>query len=301
MEVEVMEVDHCNKTTDPNCAICGFNLDGNNDITLGEKGAQGIMTAARSRGNPIVILKGMTVHARCRKTFTDKRFFGKDLTNEKKSPGRPSNTSFECIDEDIPFKVKRRRSSGRPQNESQFTAFLKTCSFLESKDDEQISLTALIGVMDNFLKDTEEEAYSKKFMKERLQEHFGDRIHITSVQGISTVVTLRETAEKILHNYYGHPKEINTDLQKRLIIEAAAKIIQSDFKAETCVNNDFYPNSQDLTLEKSLAYIPECLLLFCKTLFVGADSDRKVASIGQALMQAVRPRTTSPISFTVSY
>ena len=60
---------------------------------------------------------------------------------------------------------------------------------------------------------------------------------------------------------------------------------------ESC--KDTYPTPDDLTIEKSLAYLPQLLKLLLETLFVGKENNqlrRKISAIGQALIQAARPR-----------
>jgi len=51
-----------------------------------------------------------------------------------------------------------------------------------------------------------------------------------------------------------------------------------------------YPSSQDLQLDSALAFIPTSLLTALDTLFAGKDTRRKVTAVGQAIIQAVRPR-----------
>ena len=45
-----------------------------------------------------------------------------------------------------------------------------------------------------------------------------------------------------------------------------------------------------VSIEKSLEFIPDLLRLFLCTLFVGKDVELQIASVGQAIVQATRPR-----------
>ena len=45
-----------------------------------------------------------------------------------------------------------------------------------------------------------------------------------------------------------------------------------------------------MTLDSALSYVPDTLLLLLNSLFVGKNNSRKVAAIGHAIVQAVRPR-----------
>lgn len=44
------------------------------------------------------------------------------------------------------------------------------------------------------------------------------------------------------------------------------------------------------SIRSALDFVPDLLEVFLRTLFAGKDVDLKVASIGQAIMQAVRQR-----------
>ena len=67
--------------------------------------------------------------------------------------------------------------------------------------------------------------------------------------------------------------------------------MKSDIKSQVSSNSDLYASTSDIDVEKSLQYLPDSVRLFCSKLFVGKDIRTKVASIGQSIIQAVRPRT----------
>lgn len=57
------------------------------------------------------------------------------------------------------------------------------------------------------------------------------------------------------------------------------------------VTSENYPSSVEMSsIQSALDFVLDLLELFLRTLFVGKDVDLKVASIGQAIMQAVGPR-----------
>ena len=69
-----------------------------------------------------------------------------------------------------------------------------------------------------------------------------------------------------------------------------AKLIKYDIKSNS-LKHENYPNCEEIcSVEKGIAFLPETLSLLLQTLFCGKDTETKVASIGQAIMQAVRPR-----------
>lgn len=129
-----------------------------------------------------------------------------------------------------------------------------------------------------------------KHMKRRLQEYYGDKIIFTEINGPPNIVTGRETASKILQNFYNRPKEDDSEEQKRAIIETAVELIQSDIKSQK-VNKDIYPTSTDVsTVHNCLEYLPDSLHVFLNKLFVDKDTKLKEAAIGHCIVQAVRPR-----------
>jgi len=75
---------------------------------------------------------------------------------------------------------------------------LKVVTFLEENDDEQITITNLIDMMNQHLENTDSTAYVPSHTKSRLLEHSGDRILIKEINGKSNVVTFRTTAKAVL-------------------------------------------------------------------------------------------------------
>lgn len=144
--------------------------------------------------------------------------------------------------------------------------------------------------MKDFLQGTGCEPYSFKYMKQCLIDHYGEKITITEINGRSNVVTFKSTASAILQHNYSLPKYDDTEAEKMRLIQTAAKLIKYDIKS-TGDQHDVYPSCEDIaSVHKAIYYLPSTLKLFLQSLFVGKDIDRKIVSIGQAIMQAVRPR-----------
>ena len=178
---------------------------------------------------------------------------------------------------------------GRPIEDERTEAFLDVASFLEENDYEQITITDLVDVMKTKLLDSDYEAYSYNYMKQKLQQHFGDIIILTDINGKPNVVTFRTTARKVLQDYYSQRKE-DPEEEKIRLVEAAAKIIKEDIKSAQTLSNT-YPSCNVLqSSESCLEYLPESLRILLEGLFAGKHIGVKVASIGQAIMQATRPR-----------
>jgi hypothetical protein len=186
--------------------------------------------------------------------------------------------------------VKIHKSAkGRPQNLTQTESFLKTMNYLEENDDEQITISDLVLKMTEICN---HEPYSTTYMKKRLIKHFGSAVVISEINGKSDVVTFKTTASEILHEFYRQPKEEDLSVRKRRVVETAAKLILNDIKSVP-TNKEMYPDPN--TLSSATAnheFLPDSLRTFMDTLCKGKNSviKIKVSSIGQAIMQAVRPK-----------
>ena len=133
-----------------------------------------------------------------------------------------------------------------------------------------------------------DEPYSKKYMKLKLEEYFGEDVVIAEINGINDVVTLKLKANKILQDFYKTQRCENEEEEKTRLIIAAAKIIKSDIKS-IFISKNYYPKSSEISVEESINYLPESRKHFLELIFVGQNY-RKVAAVGQAIMQAARPR-----------
>ena len=170
--------------------------------------------------------------------------------------------------------------------------FFKMCHYLEANDEEQLTLSDLGSRMNEFLTDKQTSPYGNRYLKQRLMDTYGDSIYFAEGEGVHNIVTMREKTSQILRSYFkDHDKEGDEEAQKRAIIKTAAKLIRSDIKANVPTASDEYPSIEMLTLESALDYIPKTLHTLLDMIFVGEKKPRKVASIGQAIIQAARPRS----------
>jgi len=196
---------------------------------------------------------------------------------------------------DIPLQYrdgpteKKPRKVGRPKDYDQEQAFIRMCSFLEENDEEQLTVGDLSKKMAEYLVQPDSVAYGNQYLKSKLVEHYGESIFIAEQQGLHDIVTFREKTSSILRDYFSQP-ENDEEAQKRALIQTAAKLIKSDIKSMIKSSIDQYPDISVLELQSALEYIPSSLQFLLQHLFVGKDTGRKVASIGQSIVQAVRPR-----------
>ena len=117
-----------------------------------------------------------------------------------------------------------------------------------------------------------------------------DSILITTINGKSNVVTFRYTADSIINEFYSQPHSDDSYVEKLKIVQTAVKLLQSDTKRVE-QQRDIYPDAcQMSSLDECLGYLPETLHILLQYLFVGKNTDKERASIGQAMMQATRPR-----------
>ena len=78
-------------------------------------------------------------------------------------------------------------------------------------------------LMDEQLKNNPHEAFSSKWMEDRLMEQLRNDIVIFEMNGISVIVTLRKKASHVLHEFYDQQKSSGIEEEKRSIIVAAAE------------------------------------------------------------------------------
>ena len=169
-------------------------------------------------------------------------------------------------------------------------AFLKVAKYIEENDDEQISVNDLLNKMEEYLGGTSCTAYSLTHMMNKLKAHFGEHIVITQINGKSNIVIFRIAADRIMHSFYEQGKTDNTESESQRIVVTAAKLIRNVIKCVE-VDNESYPTQNQLeTTEEALKFVPSLLVSFLQVLMTGKDIDLKLTSIGQAIMQACRPR-----------
>ena len=179
---------------------------------------------------------------------------------------------------------------GRPEELDRTEAFLEVEKFLEEYDDEQITISDLISKMEVIPDDSEYSTYSRVHMYSKLKEHFGDHIVITHINGKSNVVTFRNTAAAILQDFYNSPQKHDLSSGKIRLVQTASKLIMSDIKLVETENNCYSSYDDFESQDKCISFLPETLRKLLEVLIVGKGAKTKIASIGQAIMQAARPR-----------
>ena len=138
-------------------------------------------------------------------------------------------------------------------------------------------------------------------MKKRIVKHFNGDVLITSASVKADIVTHKTNVSAILHEVLEKREARSEEAQKFAIIRVAAKLLQSEIKEmKTC--KDTYIIGKDLSfLETHIDYLPDTLRCRLEEMFVGCQKNLRIASIGQCIVQAVRPRAViCPLQLALS-
>ena len=124
-----------------------------------------------------------------------------------------------------------------------------------------------------------ENAYTSVWMKEKLNEHYGDEIVLTENQGKASVITFRKTASSILHRFYKDGINNQSEEEEKMkIIKTAAELIRHDVCAQER-DKEIYPNALDISdLSGNLDVLPRSLQLLMKVIINDKKPNLKVAS-----------------------
>ena len=113
---------------------------------------------------------------------------------------------------------------GKPVNVDRATAFNHVVEYLQENDEEeQLTVNDLVMLMDEQLKNNPHEAFSSKWMKDRLMEQLRNDIVISEINGISVIVTLRKKSSHVLREFYDQQKSSDIEEEKRRIIVVATE------------------------------------------------------------------------------
>jgi len=93
----------------------------------------------------------------------------------------------------------------------------------------------------------------------------------------SMTVTMRDKTTQILRSYFNEQEK---ESQKHAIIQTAARLIKSDIKSNVPSVAGQYLSTK---FDSALWFVPETLRTLLNGLFVGKETSRKAAGIGQAI------------------
>ena len=190
-----------------------------------------------------------------------------------------------------PEKVSSQQKV-RPQNNIQQCNFEILCKWLETEG-ELYSLLELHDKMKELA--NSDEVYTRKWLKTKLKNKYGEEIFFAELQGKTDVVCFRDSAEFIINDkWYENKKENITEEAKR-IVKQAAKIILGQIRSKK-FNTVTYPLHGEISnIEIGKEWIPSYLRLFMESMM---KKELKQVSIGQAIVNAVKPRSCiAPLLF----
>jgi hypothetical protein len=130
-------------------------------------------------------------------------------------------------------------------------------------------------------------------MKVQLLNHFTEQeVIIGMLSHIDDHIVLRhEKSTKIIQNFYSATIKQSDKDKKNEIMKEVARLIKSDILSIPPNKKEFDLFHDLGTASDILSFIPQSLLNFLENIFTGKDIKRKIGAIGQAIVQAVRPKT----------
>ena len=93
-----------------------------------------------------------------------------------------------CFLEKNDEKLSKKVKVGRPEDLPRLGAFEQTMKYFE-ENDEKLTIVDLVNKMGEFITN-DQDPYSIRFMKTKMQQHFGEKLVIAELNGKADVVTL---------------------------------------------------------------------------------------------------------------
>ena len=217
--------------------------------------------------------------------------FVNDLHSEDTVYYQACNANFrtgkgipQLFDDSTQSKPKSKR--GRPPDVSRESASLFVANYLKENDDEQTAVNDLLSITQERLKDSSSDAFTSKWLKNRLMEYFKDDIAFTEINGKHNDVTFKTKAKNILHGFYKSRKSDDAEEEKTRIIETAANLLRNEIK-ECNSSSASYPTTIDIeSRNRYKDFLPNSLRLLLEKMFLAKSSNMRTVSI----MQEVRPK-----------
>ena len=127
---------------------------------------------------------------------------------------------------------------GRPVCSDKAYNFVCLCEWLD-KEGEVYTLDEIYERMVDFAQ-SDEYVYTKKRLKQKLEEKYGDFLMFSEIDGKRNVVCFRHTANYIINQIYYEERSSDPVEESLRVIKTAAKLIRSDIQ-DCDYNNLFYP------------------------------------------------------------
>ena len=184
---------------------------------------------------------------------------------------------------------RQAKSPGRPEATDTTEAFKNVVSYVEENEGCVLTMSELIQLMEDTCGDR---AYSYKHMKNRLIDHFGDSISINALGNTEAKVRMKHKASEMIDLFTNDTEGLSESEKRKHVISAAAKMIKADINSiQTETSKKFYPSFSTVSsTQENTEFIPESLQTLLTVLISGNDTSVKLASLGQAIVQACRPK-----------
>ena len=140
-----------------------------------------------------------------------------------------------------------------------------------------------------------EDIYTRKWLKTKLKEKFADSIFFAELQGKADVVCFRDAAGYLINDKWYEIRKNDVEEEAERVVKQAAQIILGQIRS-TKFNVEVYPSHEQISnIGLGKGWLPTYLKVFMESL---VKKDLKQVSIGQAIVNAVKPRSSiAPIMF----
>ena len=180
--------------------------------------------------------------------------------------------------------------SGRPVSSGATEIFDKLCYWLENECEmEVVTLDEVHEKMKSMSDD--HEPYSKKWLKTKLQQRFGDHLIFSEICGKKNVLSFKDVVNYIINKKWYDERNNNVEQEAMRIITTAAKLIRQEIQ-NIHLDTEYYPTTQEI--KESTQQNKWCSPLLRMFLSKVVPNEIKQAAVGQCIIIAARPRTATP-------
>ena len=177
-------------------------------------------------------------------------------------------------------------SPGRPIDHECLNYFNLVCEWLESEG-EIYSLAEIHQKMSD-IAGSAEYISSQKWLKNKLQQKYKEHIFFVEALGKSNVVCFRNMADFVVNDKWYSGRKENIDEESERIITTAAKLVLDGIRSSEFVI-DSYPKNEEIEDCDKGKRVATTLFKNVSSGFIKYPI--KQASIGQAIVNATRPRS----------
>ena len=184
------------------CVICRSTQSPEGDnktVKVRDKGYSSLKLSCDVRGekslkdeliNLYVSGQDIIVHKECRRKFT----FLRGISDEKETPPPAKKSKHTAVDDEKKAYVLHNNKPGRPACPVSTEAFKKTCQWLKDSDQPKTlqEVEAHMAVHAG-----EDSTWSRRYLQNKLEEHFGDIIEIKS-DGYNNIIHFKNTVKQII-------------------------------------------------------------------------------------------------------